>query len=278
MRKVEREIQGNVTFAIYTVDISQYEHISITPEDSSNALEIYTGEGDCNRLEVDSRPYNIEWATNSSDMNTYEVTKGYFGHGSELIFQANITGYVDRFNCSATVYVFDNAESYNNFIKYCTIENFVAKICFNVTINNSGYNSPRSYMTRSSTYIYIGLFLPQNSIAKHADLRIYGTQHYYNRRNFENRCNISVNHPHCDIDLHSHVILHRKTLCILTHWEDSSATKQNVTMWLSSTFPLNQVNVSLVVSGIVSIFIIIPVLLISLCLCQYSNCCHRFCS
>ena len=274
---MHREIQGNETFAVCRFSTSLYNHIAVTPDDSINILEVYTGDDDCNQLEVESRMYNVEMSFNSSDMNTYEVASGYFGHNSELTFQANVTGYVDLFNCSAAIYIFENRENYKDFTEYDTITNYDHRICLDLMNNSSGYNAPQTYIIEKSTYIYLGLYLPQQSIAKYADLRINGTQNYYNRSNFKNHCNVSLNDPDCSFDPVNAIpsSWHGNFLCLLVFWRDSSDKHQNVNFQLSSDFPFNKVNMVLPVIGAFVALVTIIIITVYLCQCSCRQCCSH---
>ena len=255
---VHREVRGNDIFALYTADAFKYHQIEISQEESIGLAEIYSQGGDCNEIPVSSKPYSYEWHRNTSMMSTYNLTRGYFGHSSKLIFQANITGEVDLSNCSAAIYLFDNVESYTSFLRSDTTKNFVHRACFNLSRNGSGFNDPQSYSIRKSDYLFLGLYLPPIGIADHADLAISGVQSYYNQSELTSQCSISLNNPTCSSLLSTKSFaLKRAPVCILGQWANVNTETQNVQLKRSRSFWQNLVSVILFSFGVLIAVVLI---------------------
>ena len=261
---MHREVRGNDTFALSTANAFKYNKAEINPK-GSELVEIYSGEGDCNTIQVSSNLYHYEWHGNASLMSTYELTSGYFGHSSELIFQANVTGQVDLSNCSAAVYLFDNADSYSKFLTDGTTGNYVHRACFNLSRNGSGYNYPQSYSIGESDYLFLGLYLPLIGIADHADLAISGVQSYYNQSELTSQCNISLNNPTCSFALSTKSFVLKTTpVCILGHWASTNTETHNVQLDFSTSFGQNLVTVILF-SFCVAFSIVVVIITVVFC-------------
>ena len=278
---IQGEFQKNYTVVLSTVDAFKHRKVKVTLKGYRNPVEIFSASGHCNRLKTGSRPYSYTFQQDASLMHTYSVTADYFATGSKLMFQANTTAKVDRFNCSSAVYIFDDRDSYNNFLGYESTRNFVSRLCFNLSGNGSYYNQVQSYSMKESSYLYIGLYLPPISIASHVDLSISGTQNFYIVADLTSRCNLSSTQSTCPFTLSTNIVVTLKYICILGRGSSSDSKEHVVELKLMNSFPNNVVVVILLflVSLFFAIAIILLLLIVFLCIfCCYRNrcfCCYR---
>ena len=228
----------------------------MTLKGNRNPVEIFSASGHCNRLKTGSRPYSYTFQQDASLMHTYSVTADYFATGSKLMFQANTTAKVDRFNCSSAVYIFNDSDSYNGFLGSESTKNFVSRLCFNLSGNGSYYNHVQSYSMKESSYLYIGLYLPPISIASHVDLSISGTQYFYIVADLTSRCNLSLTQHTCLFTLSKNVVISKHMyICILGRGSSSDSEEHVVELKSINYFPNNVVVVILLV--LVSLFLAI---------------------
>ena len=274
----QTEIQGNNTVAFQTTDVFIHRRVEVSLTETQNPVEIFSASGHCNRLHTSSRPYSYSWQQDASFMNTYSITTDYFAVGSELMFQANITAKVDRFNCSSAVYIFDDSDSYINFLGSGTINNFVGRLCFNLSRNGSYYNQVQSYSMKESSFLYIGLYLPPISIASHVDLSISGTQNFI-VADLTSRCNLSSTKPTCKFTLSTNKLGPPRDICILGRGSSSNTKKHVTNLKFIKHFP-NDVTVVMLLSlsslcSAIFFFFLVP-LMIFLCIkfCRY-HCRHK---
>ena len=269
----QSEIQGNNTVAFQTTDVFIHRTVEVSPKETQNPVEIFSASAHCNRLHTSSRSYSYSWQQDASFMNTYSITTNYFAVGSELMFQANITAKVDRFNCSSAVYIFDDSDSYINFLGYGSTNNFVGRLCFNLSRNGSYYNQVQSYSMKESSFLYIGLYLPPISIASHVDLSISGTQTFI-VADLTSRCNLSSTKPTCMFTLSTNKVGPSRDICILGRGSSSNTEENVVNLKFIKHFP-NDVEVVMLLSlsslcSAIFFFFLVP-LMIFICIkfCRY---------
>ena len=254
----------------------------MTLKGNRNPVEIFSTSGHCNRLKTGSRPYSYTFQQDASLMHTYSVTADYFATGSKLMFQANTTAKVDRFNCSSAVYIFDDSDSYNNFLGYESTRNFVSRLCFNLSGNGSYYNQVQSYSMKESSYLYIGLYLPPISIASHVDLSISGTQNFYIVADLTSRCNLSATQHTCPFTLFTNfVVTSKHNICILGRGSSSDTEEHVVELQSMTSFPNNVVVfvllflVSFFSFNAIILLTLIIILRIFVCFCNRCFYCYR---
>ena len=273
---VQCKLQGNDTVGLSTVDAYKYHSIEVSlREKPQKPVEIFSASGHCNRLKTGSRPYGYTFQQDASFMHTYSVTADYFATGSKLMFQANTTAKVDRFNCSSAIYIFDDSDSYNDFLGYESTRNFVDRLCFNLSGNGSYYNQVQSYSMKESSYLYIGLYLPPISIASHVDLSISGTQNFYIVADLTSRCNLSSTQHTCPFTLSTNVVgTSKHNICILGRGSSSDTEEHVVELKLMNSFPNSAVAILLIFGSIFSLIaIFLLLLIIFLCIfCCYNRC------
>ena len=232
----QSEIQGNNTVAFQTADVFMHRTVEMSLTETQNPVEIFSASGHCNRLNTGFRLYSYSWQQDASFMNTYSITTDYFAVGSELMFQANITAKVDRFNCSSAVFIFDDIDSYSNFLGYGSTMNSVGHLCFNLSRNGSYYNQVQSYSMKESSFLYIGLYLPPISIASHIDLAISGTQNFI-VADLTSRCNLSSAKPTCKFTLSTNKLGPSRDICILGRGSSSNTKKHVINLKFIKHFP-----------------------------------------
>ena len=273
---IKREIQGNNTIALKTTDAFKHCKVEVSQEETQNPVEIFSASAHCNRLNTGSRSYSYSWQQDASFMNTYGITTDYFAVGSKLMFQANITAKVDRFNCSSAIYIFDDSNSYKNFLGYELTRNSVGRLCFNLSQNGSYYNQVQSYSMKESSFLYIGLYLPPISIASHVDLSICGTQNFYIVADLTSHCILSATKPTCKFTLSTNNDETSNDICILGRGSSSNTEERVVNLKFMNCFPngvggLILIFLFLLSSAILLIFV--PLILI---ICKiYYFCYHR---
>ena len=266
---VQRKLQGNYTVALNTVDAYKHRKVEVSLiGENQTPVEIFSASGHCNRLKTGSRPYSYTFQQDASLMHTYSVTADYFATGSKLMFQANTTAKVDRFNCSSAIYLFEDSDSYNDFLGYELTRNFVSRLCFNLSRNGSYYNQVQSYSMKESSYLYIGLYLPPISIASHVDLSISGTQNYYIVADLTSRCNLSSIKTTFQFTV-SKNLKTSKHICVLGRGSSSDTEEHVVELQSMNSFPNNFVVVILFTFSLFFFITIIAIILLCICPCIY---------
>ena len=270
---IQSEFQRNDTVALSTVDAFKHRKVKVTLKGNRNPVEIFSASGHCNRLKTGSRPYSYTFQQDASLMHTYSITTDYFATGSKLMFQANTTAKVDLFNCSSAVYIFDDNDSYNNFLGYESTRNFVSRLCFNLSGNGSYYNQVQSYSMKESSYLYIGLYLPPISIASHVDLSISGTQNFYIVADLTSRCNLSSIKTTFQFTV-SKNLKTSKHICVLGRGSSSDTEEHVMELQSMNSFPNNFVVVILFTFSLFFFITIIAIILL-LCICPCISFCYQ---
>ena len=278
----DSKFKGNDMVALSTVDAYKHRRVEVSLiGENQKPVEIFSASSRCNRLKTGSRPYSFTFKQDASLMYSYSVTADYFATGSKLMFQANTTAKVDRFNCSSAVYIFDDSDSYNNFLGYESTKKFVSRLCFNLSGNGSYYNQVQSYSMKESSYLFIGLYLPPISIASHVDLSISGTQNFYIVADLISRCNLSSTQHTCPFTVSTNFVVTSKHICILGRGSSSDSKEHVVELKSMTSFPNNVV--VFVLLFLVSLFSLIAIILLTLiiilrifvCFCNRCFYCYR---
>ena len=299
------EIFAGDTIELGDTDIHLYDLVSFSAKQPAaiNYSLFYTP---CNKMATSPN-------SSFSGLNSYirggnlkpkwaglEGGRGYFARKSTLVFQLSAFGPVFLSNCSAALYLFDNATDLDDFMYDSHAKaNHLLCICINVsnTISNSKempesstyhtgrsmYNqqkcvnnsTPYTYHINGSTYIYIGLFIAGaigGKTVTNVTYNISGTQYIYNASNYNKSCDhtnctVSIDKPLCsleeDCDVCSLAYMHKKS---------GSDTRELVTYVthkasydITVSFPHNLYQLVFLATGCVAITLVF----VTICFCVF---------
>ena len=198
--------------------------------------------------------------------STFRVGSYYLVKDSNFFFDVNITAHFELPSCSASLYIFQDYESYSNFLADGSDTGKARQICLlisNVT-SVTDHHASYSFIANETSYYFIGLSVPRGS--EGVDDIYYqttGTQLYYTTGNLPLACSIVPGtNSSCSACLAAGepITSTRNTKCFLAVADSCPENGLYIKYFSSSTHPHSPIqNIARIITGAFSILIVLYV-------------------
>ena len=177
-------------------DPFHYTRVTFTKTRSSDNGHVQLYVQPCSELSPTKRDIhtNVTYINQSVDESSiFRVGFHYLVTGSEVLFSVNISAHIDLPSCSASLYVFQDYDSYINFLADGSDTGKARQICLIISNETSliDHHPSYSFIADETSYYFIGLFVPRGSEGvDNIYFQTSGTQLYYTTGNLSLACSI----------------------------------------------------------------------------------------
>jgi len=149
-------------------DSFHYTSVTFTKNRSSDNRYVQLYVRPCSELMANRQAIhtNITYINQSIDESTkFGIGSYYLVMGSEILFNVNITAHTELLNCSAALYIFQDFDSYSNFLADGSDTGQARQICLLISNETSvlDYHPSYSFTADDTSYYFIGLSVPRGS-------------------------------------------------------------------------------------------------------------------
>jgi len=239
-------------------DPFHYTSVTFTKNRSSDNGYIRFYIRPCSELMANRQAIHTNIRYQSVDESTkFGIGSYYLVMGSEILFNVNITAHTELPICSAALYIFQDYDSYSNFLADGSDTSKARKIC--LIISNEMLADPHpsysySFIPDDTSHYFIGLSVPRASEGvDHISHQATGTQLYYTTGNLSLACSIvpgtnsSCSVPLADSDP---VLTSGSTKCFLAVTDSNDSLYLNYSSLLTRN-PLH--NIARITMGLVAL-------------------------